>query len=309
MSECGSHAGEAPARSEYSRRPKVKINKIVWGADGTGDSAQALKIAEALSLKFKSRIVGISVIPDYYNVVNLFPPAEKTKFRDWVDLNLITARKDSMEKFRRDLSKKGTNFEYEIMKGIPAKAIANFAVKHDADLIALGRGRSVEKTILGGTALKVLRSSRVPVLTARGDKFKGGFKRIVVPVDLSHGLGKSFDYAVDLAAAFGSTVHVANVVETGYQKYPSELAEQLRGFAHRELKETVGSTRLKDDLIINTVIAPNGWRGIVDFAFEKKADLIVIMTYGGGRFKKEFIGSVAEKVIQEAHCPVITMTP
>lgn len=42
---------------------------------------------------------------------------------------------------------------------------------------------------------------------------------------------------------------------------------------------------------------------------EKKADLIVIMTYGSGRFKKEFIGSVAEKVIQEAHCPVITMTP
>ena len=34
-----------------------------------------------------------------------------------------------MEKVRRDLSEKGTNFEYEIMKGIPAKAIANFAVK------------------------------------------------------------------------------------------------------------------------------------------------------------------------------------
>jgi nucleotide-binding universal stress UspA family protein len=104
-------------------------------------------------------------------------------------------------------------------------------------------------------------------------------------------------------------VHVLNVVETGYQKYPPELAEQLRGFALRELKETVGATRLKEDLVINTVIAPNGWRGIVDFAFEKKADLIVIMTYGGGKFKKEFIGSVAEKVIQEAHCPVITMTP
>lgn len=287
----------------------MKINKIVWGVDGTEDSAQALKIAEALSLKFKSRIAGISVMPDYYNVVNLFPPAEKTKFRDWVDHNLISRRKDAMEKVRRDLAKKGIGFEYDISRGIPAKAIAGFALKQGADLIALGRGRSVEKTILGGTALKVLRSSRVPVLTARGGRFKGGFKRIVVPVDLSHGLGKSFDYAVDLAAAFGASVYVENVVETGYQKYPPELAEQLRGFAHRELKEIVGTTRLKDDLVINTVIAPNGWRGIVDFAIEKKADLIVIMTYGGGKFKKEFIGSVAEKVIQEAHCPVITMTP
>jgi len=287
----------------------LKIDRIVWGADGTGDSAQALKIAEALALKFKSRISGVSVIPDYYNVMNLFPPAEKTRFRDWVDLNLITARNDEMEKLRRSLAKKGIGFDYEVMRGIPAKAITNFSAKHDADLIALGRGRSVEKTILGGTALKVLRTSRVPVLTARGGRFGGSFRRIVVPVDLSHGLGKSFQYALDLAAAFGASVHVTNVVETGYHKYPPELAEQLRGFALKELKETVGATKLRQELVIDTVIAPNGWRGIVDFAFEKKADLIVMMTYGGGRFKKEFIGSVAEKVIQEAHCPVITMAP
>jgi len=287
----------------------LKINKIVWGADGTEDSAHALKISEALSLKFKSRILGISVIPDYYNVVNLFPPADKARFRDWVDLNLISGRRESLEKVRRDLAGKGVNFEYEILKGIPSKIITNFAVKQDADLIALGRGRSIEKTMLGGTALKVLRMSRIPVLTARGDNFKGSIKRIVVPIDLSHGLGRNFDYAIDLAAAFGASVHVLNVVETGYQKYPPELSEQLRGFAQRELKETVGSTRLKEDLSISTVIAPNGWRGIVEFASGKKADLIVIMTYGGGKFKKEFIGSVAEKVIQESHCPVITMTP
>jgi nucleotide-binding universal stress UspA family protein len=33
------------------------------------------------------------------------------------------------------------------------------------------------------------------------------------------------------------------------------------------------------------------------------------MTYGGKRIKEDFIGSVAEKVIQEASCPVITMKP
>ena len=287
----------------------MKIDRIVWGADGTEDSAQALKIAETLALKFRSHISGVSVIPDYYNVMNLFPPAEKTRFRDWGDLNLITARNDEMEKIKRNLAKKGIGFDYSVMRGIPAKAITNFAARNGADLIALGRGRSVEKTILGGTALKVLRTSRVPVLTARGGKFRGSIKRIVLPVDLSHGLGKSFEFALDLAAAFGATVLVTNVVETGYQKYPPELAEQLRGFAQRELRDTVGKTKLKEGLVIDTVIAPNGLRGLVDFAFEKKADLIVMMTYGGGRFKKEFIGSVAERVIQEAHCPVITMTP
>ncbi|KAB2832311.1 MAG: universal stress protein, partial [Candidatus Dadabacteria bacterium] len=124
----------------------MKIDRIVWGADGTEDSAQALKIAEALALKFRSHISGVSVIPDYYNVMNLFPPAEKTRFRDWVDLNLITARNDEMEQIKRNLATKGIGFDYGVMRGIPAKAITNFAARNGADLIALGRGRSVEKT-------------------------------------------------------------------------------------------------------------------------------------------------------------------
>jgi nucleotide-binding universal stress UspA family protein len=34
-----------------------------------------------------------------------------------------------------------------------------------------------------------------------------------------------------------------------------------------------------------------------------------MMTYGGRKHKGDFIGSVAEKVIQESPCPVITMSP
>ena len=60
---------------------------------------------------------------------------------------------------------------------------------------------------------------------------------------------------------------------------------------------------------MHTVTAPNGWRGIIDFAVKNKTDMIVMMSYGGGKFKKEFIGSVSEKVIQESPCPVITLTP
>lgn len=287
----------------------MKIDRIVWGSDGSKDSMEALKVAETLTEKFKANLTGISVIPEYYNVVNVFPPAEKAKFRDWMDLNLIARKREEMEKLSRELSKKGISFEYEIIKGIPSKSIKNYAEREKADLIVLGRGRLPEETILGGTALKILRTSKVPVLTVRGGKFNGKIKRILVPIDISHGLSKSFDYALDLSRDFGSEVQVLSVVEVGYHKFPIELSEQLRGFAHRELAGTVGKSRIRDNIDIHTVTAVNGWRGIVDFASDHKCDLIVMMTYGGGRFKKEFIGSVSEKVIQEAPCPVITMTP
>jgi nucleotide-binding universal stress UspA family protein len=56
-------------------------------------------------------------------------------------------------------------------------------------------------------------------------------------------------------------------------------------------------------------VAKNAWRGMIKFVDERNIDLIVMMTYGGGRIKEDFLGSIAEKVIQEAPCPVITMRP
>ncbi|MEQ9618817.1 MAG: universal stress protein [Deltaproteobacteria bacterium] len=287
----------------------MKIDKIVWGTDGSKDSMHALRLAEILSAKFKSRILGISVIPEYYTVVNAFPPAEKAKFHDWVEHNLITRNKESMEKIKRELSRKEIKFDYEIIKGIPSKSITKFAENENADLIVLGRGRLPEQTILGGTALKVLRTSRIPVLTVRDDKLKYTINKILVPIALSHGLSKNFGYAMDLSREFCSMVDILNVVEVGYHHYPLELAELLKGFAHRELQGIVGKSRITDNLDMHTVTAVNGWRGIVDFAIRKKSDLIVMSSYGEGKFKKEFIGSVSEKVIQESRCPVITMTP
>jgi hypothetical protein len=63
---------------------------------------------------------------------------------------------------------------------------------------------------------------------------------------------------------------------------------------------------------INTVVktAKNACKGIIDYASDKDIDLIFMNTYGGEEFRREeFIGSVAERVIQEAPCPVITVKP
>jgi len=63
---------------------------------------------------------------------------------------------------------------------------------------------------------------------------------------------------------------------------------------------------------VKTVVKPekNAFQGIIKYASENDIDLIFMNTYGGGEFRREeFIGSVAERVIQEAPCPVITVKP
>ncbi|MCI0454256.1 MAG: universal stress protein [Candidatus Dadabacteria bacterium] len=284
------------------------IHKILWASDGSKDSIQSLKYAELLAKRFKSQILSLFAIPDYYDVVDKFPQDEKNRFIKWIEETKSKERK-ALEDIGKDLKVKGIDFRIEITSGIPYKEILKIAERENVDLIALGKGRAVEKSILGGTALKVLRRSSLPVLTAREDKRGLDIKRILVPVDLSHGLSKDLDYAVLLSKTLGSIIYLLNVVEVGEHAFPLEIAEQMKGFSYREIVESMGKVNIKENIEASAEVAKNAWRGIVKFADERNIDLIVMMSYGGGKFKEDFIGSVAEKVIQEASCPVVTMSP
>ena len=51
----------------------------------------------------------------------------------------------------------------------------------------------------------------------------------------------------------------------------------------------------------------NAWMGIIKYAKEQNSDLIIMNTHA--QKKSNFVGSITEKVIQEAPCPVLTMKP
>ncbi|KRT64958.1 MAG: universal stress protein uspa-like protein [Candidatus Dadabacteria bacterium CSP1-2] len=284
------------------------IHKILWASDGSKDSIQALKHAELMAKKLKAQILSLLVIPDYYDVAEKFPPDEKQRFAKWIEETTTKERK-VLEDIGKDFKEKGINFKIEITSGIPYRQILKVADREKVDLIALGKGRAFERSILGGTALKVLRSSTLPVLTARGDGKSLEIKRILVPTDLSHVLSKDLNYAVELSEVFGATIYLLNIVEVGEHAFPPEIVEQMRGFAYREIVESMGKVKIKENIEASVEVAKNAWRGIVGFANEGDIDLIVMMSYGGGKLKEDFIGSVAEKVIQESASPVITMTP
>jgi len=284
------------------------IDRILWTSDGSKDSSEALKYVELLAKKFKARVFGLYVIPDYYELAERLPSDGKNKFTKWVEETKSKERK-SLSDVAKHFKEKGTGFDVEIAVGIPYKEILRVAHREKVDLIAMGKGRPVEKSILGGTALKVLRQSSFPVLAARGDGKSLNIKRVLVPTDLSHGLPKDFKYAVELSKEFGASVYLLNVVEVGEYGFPLEIVEQMKGFSLREIEENIGKVNVKENFQACVEVAKNAWKGIVKFAEDKNIDLIVMMTYGGGKFKENFIGSVAEKVIQESSCPVIAMKP
>ncbi|HWP90905.1 MAG TPA: universal stress protein [Thermodesulfobacteriota bacterium] len=285
------------------------IDKILWASDGSKDSTEALKYAQLWSKQFKAEIVGLFVIPDYTkSVLSQFSSEDRDKFSKWIEETKLKERK-ALENIAKTFKEKGTGFKVEITNGIPYEEILRVANEERVDLIVMGKGRPVEKYILGGTALKVLRGSSIPVLTAREAKKNLEIKRILVPTDLAHGLTKDFKFAVGLCEEFDAVLYLLNVVEVGERGFPLEIAEQMKLFSLKELEENIGKTKVRENIVPCVETSKNAWKGIVKFVEDRDIDLIVMMTYGGGKFKDNFIGSVAEKVIQESPCPVITMKP
>jgi len=287
------------------------IKKIVWASDGSKDSVDALAFAESIARPLDSEIIGLYVIPDYFEVraIDEFPSPELDLLADWIK-EKESKGSDRLNNISEELKTKGLRFRTRITQGVPYLKIIEAGEEENADLILLGKGRAEERSLLGATALKVLRRSRIPVLIVRRESRQKAIKRILVPTDLYNIMSRDLQLALGLARDLEAEIYSLNIVATGEGKYPPKLVELMRGDAYNKLTEQVEEAKLEDRVETAVETARNPWIGIINYAGEKNIDLIIMNTYGGYKFRREdFIGSVAERVVQESPCPVITVKP
>ena len=139
-------------------------------------------------------------------------------------------------------------------------------------------------------------------------------KRILVPTDFSMPADAALTYALDLASKLGATVSLVHVfddpsgIQSGeYVPMPAEMRGELLAALRRRLAE-VAAKRGHSELNPQVLIGPTA-RTIVDTARESGADLIVIGTHGRHGMSHLLLGSVAERVVRTAACPVLTVRP
>ena len=287
------------------------IDKILWACDNSEDAGYALHYAEFFARSLNAEIVGLYVIPEYYEVPVLedFPSEELDLLAEWIK-ETESKESDRLSGISDQLTERGISFSTRITQGAPHKEIINTAQEVNADLIVLGKGRADSKAILGATALKVMRRSTVPVLIAKKDREEVDIKHILVPTDLYNIQSGDLRFALDFSELRGAEILSLSIVEEGNKKYPPEVVERLRGNAYNKLTHNINESGMRDKVKTYVKTAKNALIGILDFIKEKDIDLVVMNTYGGGEFRRdEFIGSVAERVVQEASCGVITVKP
>lgn len=135
-------------------------------------------------------------------------------------------------------------------------------------------------------------------------------KRLLVPYDFSEHSRKALDTALALARHFGSEIILANVLE--YEGFGVDsVAFPLEAWwADREETTTEALKKLALDTglkVTPIVCSGRAWDEVVRIAQEMKVDLIVIATHGRTGLRHFLIGSVAERIVQHAPCPVLTI--
>jgi nucleotide-binding universal stress UspA family protein len=137
---------------------------------------------------------------------------------------------------------------------------------------------------------------------------------ILVPTDFSPDAGKALEWAVDLAKQFGATVHLLHayqiVIDTQLPlDTPSvkSLWDQVRTAAEQQVERLRGQTAAKGVACQSHVLAQAPSLAAVETAKKIGADLIVMGTRGNTGLKHVLLGSVAERTVRHAHCPVLTV--
>ena len=133
------------------------------------------------------------------------------------------------------------------------------------------------------------------------------YRRILAPTDFSELSAAGMRYACDLAKDSGAELIVFNVVSVDESNAidKRELAEhkkRLEDFVNEKLAE-----QAKGIAVRQMVAGGQPFSAIIDCAEAERADLIVMSTHGRTGLTRMLIGSVTDKILRGARCPVLVV--
>ena len=142
--------------------------------------------------------------------------------------------------------------------------------------------------------------------------------KILVPTDFSDFSGHALRYGCEFARRFNAELHILNVVEDLYPIVPepgmsSVLAPNylvdLSDSAKREIEKLPPAEQSEGLTVQRAVLTGTPFLEIIRYARDHDCDLIVIGTHGRSGLVHALMGSVSEKVVRKAPCPVLAVRP
>jgi nucleotide-binding universal stress UspA family protein len=285
--------------------------RVLLAIDGSKDAAAATAFLRKLPLPASSkfRIMSVVTFPAF-----AFERPPVTEFKS----SVLEEVRRVVDRARGALAPRGLRTETDVAIGSPKDEIVRTSREWGADLVVLGaRGLGrVKRFLLGSVSFAVARHASCPVLVVKGRV--GKLQSVLVGMDGSEDSFEALRFLLSLPLARQAKLRLLSVVEP--VRYPTSAPGALRGQLTRMLKEIENERRgqLESALekaaaelegsithVTRSTLSGDPADVIVAAAAAHDADLVVVGARGLGGMSRLLLGSVSEKVLRYARCPVL----
>ena len=278
-----------------------RYRKILVAIDGSESSKHALRESFKLATDEKSWVTVVSVIPQYEGdlgatwISNVREAMKKP-------CQIALSEAENMAKKERVLIKTVCE-EGEIYE-----RIVDLADAENSDLIVMGRKgiSKLSKALVGSVTARVIGHSQKDVLVVpEGTSI--GWKNIVFATDGSKFSEAATNKAIDFAKSYGSEIQVISVVDVTEEfmaRAPGAVEDLVKKAKEivEDVKKKASSEGIKAESIVRE---GDAYKVIVNIAKKQGANAIMMGSHGRTGLRRLLMGSVTERVIGHAPCPVL----
>ncbi|MDB6032246.1 MAG: putative Universal stress protein [Verrucomicrobiales bacterium] len=288
------------------------VKQILATTDFSAGSKNALTYAAAMAKRLGSKVALLNVVEPPPRLAGL----ESVVIMQFGDAAVGRAYQ-LLDAVKEQIFESSLRVRTHVRTGKPHLQIAKASAELDAGLLIMAtHGYSGWKhTLLGSTTERVLRHAPCSVLVVRAKREQAksnlDFPRILFATDLSDACPEALSLVQMLAAHFGSTVSLMHVIE----RFPissmmpksttRSTAAALSKRADALLTDLSRALQHRQISVNSLVKFGTPYVEITKAAKTLDASLVVVGTHGNTGLKRIYLGSVAERVVRHAPCPVL----
>ncbi|MCA8914590.1 MAG: universal stress protein [Planctomycetes bacterium] len=287
-----------------------KFKRIVVPTDFSDTAETAIKLSAELADYYSANLDVVNVVDATVYAYAGYPFASLSK-------ELMTGAEAALNKVTVRL-KNGKLNRY-LLSGAPAREIADHARRHKSELIVIGtHGHgAVARFFLGSIADRVVHEASCDVIVTKQPKGKikhpkkksKPFSRILFPTDFSDTSKRALDKAIAFTEDMDGELFVLHTIDdtlisTHVEEERHIILKELRKHALEEMRKQLPAELMNNFETIGAVQRGDPAKKIAAYAETHHCDLIVMGTHGRTGVERALIGSVADKVVRRAKCPV-----
>lgn len=285
---------------------------IIVGIDFSQTSRHALEEAVRIAKLEKAKLV----------ICHFLYDEEMAHLIRWVGLTadaVLAGRGSHLCAWIDELEMGDLEWDTRIEIGHPFASLIKTIKEENAILLILGahgESHQTQANQIGAVARSCLRYAPCEVLLIRNEH-TGPFRTVLAAIDFSENSKAAIHRAAEIAESEFSELHVIHIfapawkyfgerdeVTEDVENYIGEIRGQFSDFVYPELSE---SKQLPLHFDVRESLSV--YHGILDYAAEVNADLIVVGLQGRGSTQSSAPGSTAERIIEKSSCSVLTVPP